>query len=147
MLGPVRLRPGITSTPPRDAVWLAPVLFAAFGGLLLAVGIRWTVPQEGNYTRWRSTISDATTIRSGVQLFRLDHPSICPTTGALIKHDVLDRTTRLTDGWGGPFMIECNGADIWVVSAGPDQRWGTADDIDNDSASPDPVRPGPKEDV
>ncbi len=105
--------------------------FGVFIAVALLVGFvpLWFQP---SYTRGEahSTVCDATTIRSAVQLYRLDKDD-CPTVPDLVRADVIDRTSRIVDSWENPFRIECEGNDIFVVSAGPDGAFDTRDDLDN----------------
>ena len=48
---------------------------------------------------------------------------------ALGRLGYLDSSRRTTDAWDRDFLIECEGDDIIVISAGPDTEMGTEDDI------------------
>jgi len=42
----------------------------------------------------------------------------------------LDELGQLVaDPWGRDYHLECRGDEVWITSAGPDQRFGTLDDI------------------
>ncbi len=102
--------------------------------VLIATAVGVAVMPQFEKARVKSTITDATTIRSAVQLYRLDNND-CPTVEELVEADTIDRTTRTVDAWENGFVIECEGNDIYVVSAGPDGQMGTEDDIDNTGQS------------
>ncbi len=107
-----------------DGMWLA---WIGLAGVVLL----WAMCQpQFELHPHKSTITDATTIRSAVQLYRLDNDD-CPVVADLIRADVIDPTSRIVDSWENPFRIECEGNDIFVVSAGPDGAFGTLDDLDN----------------
>lgn len=85
--------------------------------------------------RWRkaqidTARTDAQSIRSAVQLYLMDHND-CPSSAQdLQEGGYLDRSKRATDPWDEPFRIECEGDEIYVLSAGPDKQWDTEDDIE-----------------
>ncbi len=84
--------------------------------------------------RWRkaqidTARTDAQAVRSAVQLYLMDHND-CPSNAEdLQEGGYLDRSKRATDPWDEPFRIECEGDEIYVLSAGPDKQWDTEDDI------------------
>jgi hypothetical protein len=43
--------------------------------------------------------------------------------------EYLDRNKKSVDAWDNPFQIDCEGSDVIVTSAGPDEQMGTEDDI------------------
>ncbi|HEV7557991.1 MAG TPA: hypothetical protein VGO00_21135 [Kofleriaceae bacterium] len=52
-----------------------------------------------------------------------DHPDRpCP-------HFLDELGQVLVDPWGRDYHLDCRAHDVWVTSAGPDQRFATADDI------------------
>lgn len=52
----------------------------------------------------------------------------CPTLNDVFGEDVAS-TAKSRDQWGTPFSIVCSDRTITIVSAGPDTRLGTEDDI------------------
>lgn len=122
-------------TQSMEGMTLVEIMVVVIIIVLIATAVGVAVMPQFEKARIKSTITDATTIRSAVQLYRLDNND-CPTVEDLVESDTLDRTTRTTDAWENEFTIECDGNDIYVVSAGPDGQMGSEDDIDNDS-SPD----------
>ncbi len=112
-----------------DVEWLPWMGFAA---VMLSLSFLYGAICQPQFEphRHKSTITYATTIRSAVQLYRLDKDD-CPTVPDLVRADVIDRTSRIVDSWENPFRIECEGNDIFVVSAGPDGAFDTPDDLDN----------------
>lgn len=53
----------------------------------------------------------------------------CPTVTELSEAHVLKRGTDPNDPWGNAYAIECDGVEINVRSAGPDEAMDTKDDI------------------
>lgn len=53
----------------------------------------------------------------------------CPTPSQLVHEGYLDRDTSLDDEWGGRFRVSCTNGQLAVLSAGPDGREGTGDDV------------------
>ena len=81
----------------------------------------------------RSTTLHATTIRQAMTLFRAENPdAACPSMENLTEGPgpYLDSSMRIDDAWDIPFRLSCDGRDVHVVSAGPDGKFGNADDID-----------------
>jgi hypothetical protein len=65
--------------------------------------------------------------------YQTDHPDRCPPSlQTLIDERDLNKLPR--DEWGQPLLFTCPGshhADVDVVSAGKDRRFGTVDDINS----------------
>ena len=53
----------------------------------------------------------------------------CPTISELVDADKLDESARTEDAWGNRFRIACDDKGPRVLSAGPDGRMGTSDDV------------------
>lgn len=53
----------------------------------------------------------------------------CPTITELMEAHSLDDDARVEDAWGNRYRIVCDAAGTRVVSAGPDGRSGTKDDV------------------
>lgn len=81
--------------------------------------------------RIRDTEGAAQTVRSAAIQFRAENPRDgCPSMDDLAEQQYLDSGRRLEDAWENGFRIECVGRDIVVTSAGPDELFGTEDDIE-----------------
>jgi general secretion pathway protein G len=97
--------------------------------------------------RVKTSRESARVIRNAASLYRMDHTETdCPTIAVLTDAQVLDDATKKTDAWDVPFLIECEEptgtrrqARITVVSAGPDKKMGTLDDIRVPEPPPDPT--------
>lgn len=73
---------------------------------------------------------DARTIHPVAEKYRVDHPSdSCPTVELLRDKKELSAASKLTDPWDTPYKINCTEEDVIVLSAGPDKKEGTPDDI------------------
>jgi type II secretory pathway pseudopilin PulG len=53
----------------------------------------------------------------------------CPTFAQLRAKKMIDGESNPNDPWGTPYVIICAEDDVVVISAGPDKKTGTADDI------------------
>lgn len=70
-------------------------------------------------------------LEQSIQMFSVQRRGDCPadleTLDQATEHDIQE-----TDPWGTRYRFDCTGAtDVVVWSAGPDQRFGNDDDIDN----------------
>lgn len=64
-------------------------------------------------------------------MYLAEHPGArCPNVPELVAGGYLDQDKRLTDEWDNPMLITCEGTEVTVTSAGPDQQFGTEDDIE-----------------
>jgi general secretion pathway protein G len=127
--GPVPKRAEL-GLPPNIAE-LAGALAGA-GTIALFAGAAAVVmlPQLGRRTAESQTRADAQEVRSAVLLYMGQEAGAdCPTMAELQEAGVLDSGRRTTDAWDRPFLVECNGDDITVISTGPDRAKRTADDI------------------
>jgi hypothetical protein len=76
------------------------------------------------------TTVSARELRRAAEQWRGTHASDkCPTVEILRADKTVDPAGQLTDAWGTPFKIICEDDETRVMSAGPDQKEGTADDI------------------
>jgi hypothetical protein len=79
------------------------------------------------------TRTDARSLADVATMYVSEHPAgRCPTASELIQGRYLDRSRLTTDPWQGTFQIVCDKENVVVVSAGPDHRRGTEDDISSD---------------
>src|SRR5687767_195351 len=76
--------------------------------------------------------TDAKTLVQVVETWKLNHPSgggDCPTVEALKNDKSLKADQNTNDPWGKPYKIVCTGDEYGVVSAGPDGKENSEDDI------------------
>ena len=78
-----------------------------------------------------TTREGARVIRTAASLYRMQHSSDeCPTVDVLSNVELLDEASKKTDAWEMPFVVQCDErGGLLVVSAGPDKKLGTDDDI------------------
>ena len=68
-------------------------------------------------------------IRMGATLWVETHGE-CPTADEILEAHLVSESLRAEDAWDNPYVITCSDARAPVVSAaGPDGKFGTADDI------------------
>jgi general secretion pathway protein G len=72
---------------------------------------------------------DARTIHPVAEKYRVDHPGVCPTVEQLRAERELSAASKITDPWDTPYKIVCGDDDLYVMSAGPDKKEGSPDDI------------------
>lgn len=72
---------------------------------------------------------DARTIHPVAEKYRVDHPGVCPTVEQLRAEKELSAASKITDPWDTPYKIVCGDDDLYVLSAGPDKKEGSPDDI------------------
>jgi len=78
----------------------------------------------------------ARTIRAAVQNWQAaNNEYSCPTISQLVQEKHLDPASSTTDPWGQPFILNCSDDEVFVLSAGPDKKKGTKDDIQIPKAS------------
>lgn len=94
--------------------------------------------------RIQTSRESARVIRGAVTTFRMNHNADeCPTVATLVAAQEIDRASKTIDAWDKPFSIECDErGEATVVSAGPDKKLGTPDDI-RVPEPPSPVAAGP----
>jgi general secretion pathway protein G len=96
---------------------------------LVATGVGMAVLPQLERAKIRSTESAVNTVRNAVQLYIATNNTECATMQELIDDKQIDKSTATQDPWKHDFVIECDGTDITVRSAGPDGELETADDI------------------
>jgi hypothetical protein len=70
----------------------------------------------------------AASVRSAASTV-LEHDGRCPTVEDLKREHMLDGSFTPRDAWGNAYVIQCDGAGVTVLTAGPDRKLGTHDDI------------------
>jgi general secretion pathway protein G len=74
--------------------------------------------------------SGALAMRRAVQDWqRMNNESTCPTVSQLIQGKHLDSASNTDDPWGQPYALVCTDDDVFVISAGPDKKKDTKDDV------------------
>lgn len=96
---------------------------------LLSTAVAFAVFPQGEKAKRDATLLSARALRVGADAYRLDHPDECPTPERLRAAEIIDRGASVLDAWKSPFTIVCEERASVVVSAGPDRRAGTEDDL------------------
>lgn len=72
----------------------------------------------------------ARVVRTAIQQWQAaNNETSCPTMSQLIQEKHLDSGTNTNDPWGQPYELRCSDDEVTVVSAGPDKKKGSKDDI------------------
>jgi len=108
------------------------LVVVAAAAIVLAI-----IPSRCFPPRPQQAILDARTIASAVELYNSENAR-CPTMTDLVDERILLPEKRLRDPWNVEFRIVCAGASILVESAGPERKFGTADDLSNLNAVHEP---------
>ena len=114
----------------QEGMTLVEIMIVVIIMALIATAVGVAVLPRLQKAREDSTKTDAQQIRSAVTLYLGENPAGgCPTMDDLVEGAYLDKSKRTTDAWDNDFVIECEGDNVAVVSAGPDGQFGTEDDI------------------
>jgi general secretion pathway protein G len=114
----------------RRGMTLVEIMIVVIIMALIATAVGVAVLPQLRRAREDQTRSDAQQVQSAAVLYLGQEPGAdCPSVADLSEAGVLDRTRRTTDAWDHDFVLECEGDDIWVLSAGADGQMGTEDDI------------------
>jgi len=98
---------------------------------LIATGVAVAVIPRLKEAKIQSTRTDARTVHSAAVMYVSENSgSDCPAMQDLTEGGYIDSHNRTTDAWDNDFVVECEGDDVLVVSAGPDGEMGTEDDIE-----------------
>lgn len=134
---PITNAPITTPTPTRrrrlrrtEGMTLVEIMIVVIIMALIATAVGVAVVPQWRKSQKRQTLTDAQAVKAAVLLYMTDNNG-CPSSSTELQEEgYLDRSKRATDAWDNDFQIECEGDDIYVVSAGPDGQFGTEDDID-----------------
>ena len=90
--------------------------------VLFSFGCRFT-PESESETTARMLRDAATTWQAVTRV------ATCPTVADLKRSMILDPGVTVTDTWGNSFQLQCSSVDVRVISAGPDRKRGSEDDV------------------
>jgi general secretion pathway protein G len=104
-------------------------------GVGTCVGSAYLVAPEYKKAKIKAAAIGASTIKQAAQTYievdMVGGADTCPTIHDLVAGRRIDRQ-KTDDPWGVPYMIQCAGGEIHVVSAGNDRKLGTPDDVRDD---------------
>lgn len=114
----------------REGMTLIEIMIVVIIMALIATAVGVAVLPRLQKAREESTRTDAQAIRSAVTMFLGENPGgDCPGMDDLVEGGYIDRSKRTTDAWDNDFVIQCEGDNVVVASAGSDGQMGTEDDI------------------
>ncbi|MCC6648951.1 MAG: type II secretion system protein [Polyangiaceae bacterium] len=97
---------------------------------LIAAGVTVAVLPKFQEAQVKTSEQNARGIRDAVQRWRgLKGGTDCPTISQLVQDKEIDSASKTDDAWGTAYKIQCTEDDVIVMSAGPDKKEGTKDDI------------------
>ena len=115
----------------RAGMTLVEIMIVVIIMAMIATAVGIAVLPQLNRSRITQTRSDAQAVQSAAVLYLGQEAGAgCPTVEDLVTAGILASSRRTTDAWDNDFAIECEGTDVFVVSAGPDGDMGTEDDIE-----------------
>lgn len=113
----------------REGMTLVEIMIVVIIMAMIATAVGMSVIPAITKARRDAAKTNAATLRSGVALYRVQGGDGCPSMDDLLEADVIDSATTPEDPWGEDFLIECEGTQIAVYSAGQDRTFGTEDDV------------------
>ncbi|HBQ10908.1 MAG TPA: hypothetical protein DEF51_06905 [Myxococcales bacterium] len=114
----------------REGMTLVEIMIVVIIMALIATAVGVAVLPRLKQARIDSSRTDAQSVRGAAVMYVSENPGgDCPSVEDLTEGGYLDSSRRTTDAWDRDFLIECEGDDIIVISAGPATEMGTEDDI------------------
>jgi general secretion pathway protein G len=111
-------------------VTLVEVLIVVAIMAMLAGGVALFALPKFKEAQMSTAKTGAQVIRRAVQDWqRVNNESSCPTMSQLVQGKHLDSASNTDDPWGQAYLLSCTDDDVWVMSAGPDKKKDTKDDI------------------
>ena len=113
----------------REAMTLVEIMIVVIIMAMIATAVGVAVVPRLRDARIQQTRTDLQSVASAADMFRMDHPSDCPSVEDLTHAGILSRGTRTTDAWDHDFVLECDDQGVIASSTGPDGQAATDDDI------------------
>lgn len=113
----------------REGMTLVEIMIVVIIMALIATAVGYAVIPMLTDGQEHMAETNAAAIRSGVFAYFVGGGEDCPSFDDLVEADVLDGQAEPQDPWGTDYAIECEGADVFVTSAGPDRELGTEDGV------------------
>ena len=105
----------------------AKLVGAAAAVVLLGVGV--FVNTSSAEEKVSVSTKDANVILEAASDYMSEDGSGCPTVSSLKRDQLLQPNAAASDAWGSRFRVLCTGRDVQVLSAGPDGRLDSKDDV------------------
>lgn len=122
----------------QAGVTLVEVLIVVAIMAMIAGGVAFALLPQAQKASIKTARQNAMELKKMVELWVMDSPGECPSVSQLKKDKLLAKESG-KDPWGKTYKIKCEGNDIYVSSAGPDQKSGSEDDIVVPSASDEDI--------
>jgi general secretion pathway protein G len=114
----------------QAGVTLVEVLIVVAIMAMLAGGVALFALPKFKEAQVSTAKTGAQVIRRAVQDWqRVNNESTCPTMSQLVQGKHLDSASNTDDPWGQAYVLMCTDDDVFVMSAGPDKKKDTKDDI------------------
>jgi len=124
-----RLR-AILSRRHERGVTLFEVLIVVAILSMIAGGVAFFALPQYQKAQVKTAKSAAQIMRQAVSQWQAtNNETSCPTMSQLVQEKLLDPGQTTNDPWGQPFTMNCSEEGVVVISAGPDKKKGTKDDI------------------
>lgn len=98
---------------------------------MVAAGVAVVAIPKMKEAQIKSAETGARVIRNAVNQWQLAENEYgeCPTVSQLVEDKQLDAGQTTVDPWGQEYEITCGEDEVVVISAGPDKKKGSKDDI------------------
>lgn len=93
-----------------------------------AFGLFWSAAPHGCGSTVRFAQTRVIALRDAVATYQIE-TGRCPTTSYELIAGRYIKPAGLIDNWGTGIRVSCTDDQVRVMSAGPDHRFGTADDV------------------
>ena len=113
----------------RAGMTLVEIMIVVIIMSLIATAVGMAVLPALITSKEHQTRSDAATMQSAAIAYLASGAEGCPSGTDLVAAGILNATARARDAWENDFLIECEGDQVRVSSAGPDGQMGTEDDV------------------
>jgi len=114
----------------RRGVTLLEVLIVVAIIAMVAGGVAFFALPRFKDAQIKTAESGARVVRTAVQSWQAsNNETNCPTMSQLVQDKQLDQGSNTNDPWGQAYILQCEDGDVVVISAGPDKKKGTKDDI------------------
>jgi general secretion pathway protein G len=128
----LRLASWLKHVPKRRArgVTLIEVLIVVAIIAMVASGVAVFALPRFKEAQIKQAETGARVVRTAVQQWQsANNETSCPTISQLVQEKHLDPGQNTNDPWGNAYSLTCSDDEVTVVSAGPDKKKGSKDDI------------------